>query len=219
MDSEDRDAALILGIGGGMGEASSTTRALTIALSEAERYGARTVLLDGRELSRLALYQASGAASQPAARALVEQLRRAAGVIIASPAFHGTVSGLLKNSIDYIEETAQDARPYLTDMPVGLITIAGGHQAAGSTLTTLRTIVHALRGWPTPFGAAINSNEMRFVDGRCADDATVVQLRRVGEQVATFVLHGPGGRRGPTDICVPLRGSDSAHHRVMEQGA
>ena len=48
-------------------------------------------------------------------------------------------------------------RPYLADMPVGLIATAYGWQATGLTIAALRSIVHALRGWPTPFAAAINT--------------------------------------------------------------
>jgi len=61
----------------------------------------------------------------------------------------------VKNVLDLLEDTAQDAeRPYLTDMPVGLIVTAYGWQATGSTIAALRAIVHAFRAWPTPFAAA-----------------------------------------------------------------
>ena len=85
------------------------------------------------------------------------------------------------------EETARDSRPYLADVPVGLIATAYGWQATGSTIAALRSIVHALRGWPTPFAAAINSQITRFDDQGGADDPVVVdQLRLVGQQVARF---------------------------------
>ena len=41
-------------------------------------------------------------------------------------------------------------------MPVGLIATSYGWQATGSTIAALRSIVHALRGWPTPLGVAFN---------------------------------------------------------------
>jgi len=66
---------------------------------------------------------------------------------------------------------------------------AYGWQAAGSVLTSLRSIVHALRGWPTPFGAGINTLETRFeaVD-TCSDPNVVEQLATVGRQAAQFAL-------------------------------
>jgi FMN reductase len=69
---------------------------------------------------------------------------------------------------------------------VGLIATAYGWQAAGSTLSTLRSIVHALRGWPTPFGAAINCSGGIFKGGLCSDPLTSQQLELVGAQVFDF---------------------------------
>jgi len=120
------------------------------------------------------------------ARDLVAAIRAADGLIISSPGYHGSISGLVKNAIDYLEETSRDARVYLDGMPVGLIVTAYGWQATGSTLSTLRSIVHALRGWPTPMGAAIKTSSGLFVDGMCTDEPTIGQLTLVGHQVVEF---------------------------------
>jgi FMN reductase len=50
----------------------------------------------------------------------------------------------------------------------------------------MRSIVHALRGWPTPLGAAIRSVAGMFKDGRCSDPAATMQLELVGKQVVEF---------------------------------
>ncbi len=77
--------------------------------------------------------------------------------MICSPGYHGGVSGLVKNAIDWVEELREDERPYFDGRAVGLIVVADGWQATVTTLTSLRSIVHALRGWPTPLGVAINA--------------------------------------------------------------
>ena len=46
-------------------------------------------------------------------------------------------------------------------------------------------MVHALRGWPTPFGAVVNSSEVRLDDPSAAP-AAVEQLHLVGQQVVEF---------------------------------
>jgi FMN reductase len=85
----------------------------------------------------------------------------------------------------YIEELSVDTRPYLEGRPVGLIVTAFGHQAANSSMTTLRTIAHALRGWPTPFGAALKVGPDSFdQNGDLLDGDSAAQLRLVGSQVA-----------------------------------
>jgi FMN reductase len=73
--------------------------------------------------------------------------------------------------------------------------MAQGWQAAVTTLTALRSIVHALRGWPTPLGAALNSVEMSFDDrGVPSDPAVDRTLRTIGHQVVQFALdHRAGG--------------------------
>ena len=53
-----------------------------------------------------------------------------------------------------------------------------------STLLTLRSIVHALRGWPTPMGATIRTYQGLFSpDGECLEDRARMQLELVGAQV------------------------------------
>ncbi|WP_164076638.1 NADPH-dependent FMN reductase, partial [Stenotrophomonas maltophilia] len=73
--------------------------------------------------------------SAEAAR-LVEAFRRCHGVIVASPAYHGTLSGLVKNALDYTEDLRTDERVYFDGLAVGLIVCAGGWQAGGQTLAT-----------------------------------------------------------------------------------
>ena len=176
----------IVGIGGTASPASSTEQALTLALAAAERAGARVRMFGGAPLAALPHYLTDSATKSPEGHELVEAIRAADGVIIASPGYHGSISGLVKNAIDYLEDTAQDKRVYLDGVPVGLIATAYGWQATGSTLTTLRSIVHALRGWPTPLGAAINTSGGIFKSGVCSDAGASAQLELVGRQVHEF---------------------------------
>jgi FMN reductase len=179
---------LIVGIGGTPNPNSSTEQALELALRAAEQANARTRLIDGRYMMKLPLYLSEDSSS--AGRELIEAVRAADGLIIASPGYHGSISGSVKNAIDYLEETAKDTRPYVDGLPVGLIVTAFGWQATGTTLATLRSIVHALRGWPTPLGAAINTSRTIFCEGVCSDTNAAKQLAVVGRQVAGFAALG-----------------------------
>ena len=194
---------MIVGIGGTMRPQSSTEMALKIALEAANKQGARTRLFGGEFLLRLPHYGTPEATQSLEGKNLVEAVKQADGLIVASPGYHGSVSGLVKNAIDYIEETARDERVYLDGAPVGLIATAFGWQAAGGTLATLRSIVHALRGWPTPLGAAIKTSREMFVDGRCTDEGVQGQLELVGRQVVQFARLQPknGTRPATIDMC------------------
>lgn len=185
---------LVVGIGGTIGFVSSTERALRIALDAAAQEGFRTRLFGGEDMARLPLYNPRATSRTEDERAFVDAVREASAVIIASPGYHGSISGVVKNALDLLEETARDERPYLADMPVGIITTAYGWQATGSTIAALRSIVHALRGWPTPFAAAINTQLTKFdEEGGCTDPAVAEQLALIGRQVARFA---PLARQG-----------------------
>lgn len=181
-----RTQPFIVGIGGTANPVSSTEQALAVALQAAEKEGAKTKLIGGETLVQLPHYLTHASRNCAAATELVDAIRAADGVIIASPGYHGSVSGLLKNALDYLEDTAKDARVYLDGVPIGLIVTAYGWQATGSTLATLRAIVHALRGWPTPLGVAINSSGGVFKNGVCVDPTACGQLELVGQQVHEF---------------------------------
>jgi FMN reductase len=176
----------ILGIGGTTRPGSSTERALQVALDAAAAADAETALIGGAEL-QLPMYDPAIPGLPHEADRLVAMVRRCHGLIIASPGYHGSISGMIKNAIDYVEELRGDERPYLHGRAVGCIACAYGWQATGTTLVALRSIVHSLRGWPTPLGAGINSALPIFgPDGSCADESVKFQLEMVGRQVVEF---------------------------------
>ncbi len=187
--SDSQRRPLVVGIGGTTRAASSTERALAFALRGAEEAGARTHLFGGTFLHTLPHYAPEDPARTDAQLELIEAVRAADAIIIATPGYHGGVSGLVKNALDTLEELRADSRPYLDGRAVGCIVTAYGWQAAGSVLTSLRSIVHALRGWPTPFGAGINTLETRFESAhQCSDAKVADQLATVGRQAAQFAL-------------------------------
>jgi FMN reductase len=197
MRTSPHHAPLVVGIGGTLRPGSGTERVLRAALHAAERRGARTMLIGGTGLDLPMYAPAPGERTGPA-RALVDRIARADGVMLASPAYHGGVSGLVKNALDHVEDLRDAARPYLDGRAVGCIACAGGWQAAAATLTGLRSIAHALRGWPTPLGVALNTSEPVFgPDGALVDAAALGQLEILADQVVSFARRqaGPGARR------------------------
>lgn len=175
----------VVGIGGSMRADSQSERALRIALDAVEEAGAKTTMISGAQLV-LPFYDPSVPDRTPDAVRLVEELRAADGVLLVSPGYHGTVSGLVKNALDYVEDLREDDRPYLDGRAVGCVAAARGWQASVTTLTALRSIVHALRGWPTPLGAAVNSADVRFDEHGCSDAKVEQTLRTIGLQVVDF---------------------------------
>jgi FMN reductase len=176
----------VVGIGGTTRSGSSSEQALRLALRQVELAGGTTRAFAGTELAELPMYSPELSFRSPTARDLIHHLTRADALIIASPGYHGSISGMVKNALDYTEDMREHDRPYLTDRAVGLIVTAHGWQATVTTLESLRSVVHALRGWVTPYGATINSSVTRFERGECSDPRVVQQLRVVGEETARF---------------------------------
>ena len=173
----------IVAIGGTVYPGSTTEQALRLATRPAAEAGAEVSVFGGRYLGALAHYRGAGY-EQGNGGELVEAVRAADGLIVAAPGYHGTISGLVKNALDYLEDLARDARPYLDGRAVGLISTAHGDQATMSTLITMRAIIHSLRGWPTPMGATIRTYEGLFSpDGECLEDRARLQIEMVGRQV------------------------------------
>jgi FMN reductase len=183
----------VLGLGGTPRPGSTSERALEIAMAAARAAGARTAVLTAAELE-LPLYQ-PGMEMTATAAEFVQSIARADGLLIASPGYHGGISGLLKNALDYTEELRDRQTPYLDGKAVGCIACAHGWQAGVTTLVGLRSVVHALRGWPTPLGVAINSTPSAEAGDVLDSERVLSQLETVARQVVEFSL-----RSAVTDV-------------------
>lgn len=187
-ETSSKRAPYIVAVGGTLKPNSVTERALRLAAAAAERLGAETAVLAGPALD-LPLYAPHKAQRSAEAVRLIAELRRADGIILASPGYHGSISGVVKNMLDYVEDMSKDPLPYFKGRAVGLIATGGGWQGAVSALQALRSIVHALRGWPTPLGIAINTVETRFdVEGRPSNPKLQQQMETLAREVMDFAL-------------------------------
>jgi FMN reductase len=183
---ESEHMTLVVGIGGTPRENSRSWQALAYTLEAIEAHGVATIAVPATSLIFPMYEPGQGSVDTSAARFLA-LVQSADGLVIASPGYHGSVSGLLKNALDYLEDTVATPRPYLTNRPVGCIAVASGWQAAVTTLNALRDIVHALRGWPTPYGAAINVSDQ--INGHAiASEPVETNLRLVADQVVAHLM-------------------------------
>ncbi|WP_026449346.1 NADPH-dependent FMN reductase [Actinopolyspora mortivallis] len=179
-------AVTVVGVGGSVRADSQSERALHAVLAGARDSGAKVRVIAGSGLV-MPFYDPAVTERVSNARELVEALREADGVVLASPGYHGTISGLVKNALDYVEDLREDSRPYLHGRAVGCVGIAYGWQATVTTLQALRSVTHALRGWPTPLGAAVNSADTRLGPaGECSDEKVAATLHTIGSQVVEF---------------------------------
>jgi FMN reductase len=175
---------LVVGIGGSIRSGSSSERALKITLDMLREAGCETYAIAGPALN-LPPYDPETAKVNPQAVTLIELLRRADCIVLSSPGYHGSISGIVKNVLDYTEEMRDDDAPYFEGRAIGCIVCASGHQAMGTTLVAMRSIVHALRGWPTPFAATILTG---VPSSGSESESWMPGLRIVASQVTAFAF-------------------------------
>jgi FMN reductase len=101
---------LIAGIGGTMRAGLTSEMALRAALDVAGKLGMRTKMFSGPDLI-MDSYDPGAPARAGNAAALLAALREADGVLVSTPSYHGSISGLIKNAIDYTEDMRCDDRP------------------------------------------------------------------------------------------------------------
>src|SRR6266550_468242 len=96
-----KDELIIVGLGGSMARVSRSRAALVAALEGAAAAGARTELLDIRELD-LPMYNPDEDRPTEAAARVLESCHAADGMVWSSPMYQGSISGALKNALDWL---------------------------------------------------------------------------------------------------------------------
>jgi FMN reductase len=144
----------ILGIGGTPSEKSWSLLPVQTALKRAEEAGAETRLATVHDLD-LPLFRTEWRLDDypPTLAWLLDEVRRADGLILCSPTYHGTISGALKNVLDAMIFLAWDQPPYFGGKPVAVMSY-GGMTSMG-VLSALTTCVRGLKGITVPTHVAV----------------------------------------------------------------
>lgn len=172
----------IVGLGGSVASTSKSRAALEAALAGAEDAGATTQLLDIHFLE-LPIYNPEVHEATATAAELIEACYAADGLLWSSPLYQGTISGALKNALDWLHLLGDRDPPYLHDKVIGLISTAGGTQGL-QAINTMEFSVRALRGWAVPYVVPVASASRVFDgDGRIRDETVELQLRTLGGEV------------------------------------
>jgi FMN reductase len=138
----------VLGVGSSMRQGSYSTAALNMILDMAKGNEAETKLLDLRQTNLPMLYTAKDDTHEIGqATELVEW---ADAYILATPDYHGSMSGSLKNFLDYFwSEFAGKTFGY----------IVASHEKGLTVMDQMRTAVRQCYGWSIPYGISINPED------------------------------------------------------------
>ncbi len=177
-------ATTILGIGGSIRADSTAMLALQIALAGTQEAGAHTRLIDLATFP-LPLFGYTSE-EREAIVTLLDATRQARGFILASPTYHNTISGSLKNALDFMELLKDDHPPRLEGKVVGLVSVQGGTSGTGNnTLTTMLLASRAMRAWVAPSMVSVPGSREAFdEEGRARDPVINKRLQMLGVEVA-----------------------------------
>lgn len=154
----------IVGITGSLRDSSYTFQALEAATQRVEALGAEVEVLDLREMNLPFCDGGDDYPDYPDVEKLRNAVKAADGLILATPEYHGSVSGVIKNALDLM------SFEHLSNKVTGLISVLGG-QSNSNALNDLRIIIRWVHGWVIPEQVAVGQAWKAFDDeGKLLDE-------------------------------------------------
>lgn len=133
----------IVGINGSLRSGSYSAMALEVAISRVGALGVETEIIDLRKLSLPFCNGGDDYSDYPDVAKMQQTVKSAAGLILATPEYHGSVSGVMKNALDLMSFEE------LSGKVAGLISVLGG-QSNSNALNDLRIILRWVHAWVIP---------------------------------------------------------------------
>ncbi len=177
----ERGPPHVVAVCGSLREDSHTRKGLEEVLAGAEASGATVELLDLREYDLPPLVP--GTEPEDAVE-FTRRVREADAVVLGTPMYHGSYSGVLKNAVDYC------GFDEFEDTTVGLFCVAGGAFPI-TALEHLRSVSRALDAWVLPYQAAVPRSRSAFDDGGITDEELRERVRTLGERAVQYARIEP----------------------------
>lgn len=173
----------IVGIAGSMNTNSTTKQAVSIVLEAAKAAGADVELIHLADWKMPLYDDREDTSTYPeVVHRFIQTISEADGLVIGSPEYHGTMTGALKNGLDFLEGR------HLRDKQVAILGVAGGSMGATNTVNTLQMIMRNLHAWPLPSSPSIPNAYNAFTpEGKLKDERLQARLESIGKQLVQYV--------------------------------
>jgi FMN reductase len=171
----------IVGVCGSLNPDSATRKALELALEAARGAGAITQLLDLREFEFPFAESGFEVTQFPDVTRFNDIIRSSDGMLWATPEYHGSFSGVLKNALDL------GSFPEYRGKVVALLGVGGGQIGAINALSHLRTVGRQLHAWVLPSQVSIANAYKAFdEEGRLKDDELGKAVAKLGHELTRW---------------------------------
>jgi NAD(P)H-dependent FMN reductase len=173
-----------------MRQGSYSTLTLKLVLEEAKKYQSESYMLELRKIN-LPLYNPSEASSDQTSSSssynnnnnyndlekITKTLKWADAIILASPDYHGSMSGALKNFLDYFwEEFAGKTFGY----------IVASHEKGLTVVDQLCTAVRQCYGWSMPYNISINGEKDFNSNGNLVNSVLAKRIKMLARDLVTY---------------------------------
>ncbi|HVY61279.1 MAG TPA: NAD(P)H-dependent oxidoreductase [Planctomycetota bacterium] len=181
----------VVAISGSLRRDSITFHATRAALAGAAAAGARTELIDLRDpqwqLPFCDARDEDECAHDPSVARLREKVKAAHGLILGTPEYHGSFSGVLKNALDLMSMEEMGGKM------VGLVSVAGG-ESGKSALSHMRLVMRAVHAWVVPQEVMVPRAGKAFdAEGRVLDPKLAKRVAELGREVVRYArIHARG---------------------------
>ena len=170
----------IIGLSGSLRPGSFAEMALRIALDGARSAGAEAEYFDQREKPLPFCDGHDEDSHDPHAQELRAKVKAADGLILASPEYHGSCSGVIKNALDLLSIEEMEGKV------CGLVSVLGG-QGSSNALNHMRIICRWVHAWVVPHQAAVGASHQAFADdGSLKEKKLQQRVGRVGIDVVKY---------------------------------
>ncbi|HAZ45081.1 MAG TPA: NADPH-dependent FMN reductase [Cyanobacteria bacterium UBA11369] len=154
----------IVAIAGSLRPDSNSYQALMQAVQRVQALGAEVEILDLRKMNLPFCDGGEEYPDYPDVEKMRQAVKQADGIILATPEYHGSVSGVLKNALDLM------SFEHLSGKVAGLISVLGG-QSNNNALNDLRIIMRWVHGWVIPEQIAVGQAWKAFgAEGKLLDE-------------------------------------------------
>ena len=154
----------IVGIGGSLRKDSYSMQALHLAIERTAALGAETQVLDLKKMNLPFVDGGSDYPDYPDVERLKSTVKGADAIILATPEYHGSISGVIKNALDLMSFDEFSGKV------TGFISVLGG-QPNSNALNEMRIIMRCVHAWSIPEQIAIGQAWKAFDENGKLTDA------------------------------------------------
>ena len=167
----------LLGVCGSVRADSYSSRLADIVLAVAREHGAETRLIELNALDLPTYNPDNESMDHAGLRAATEAVNWADAFLLASPDYHGSMSGVMKNFLDfYWAEFAGKLFGY----------VCASHEKGLTVMEHMRTSVRQCYGWSLPYGVSVYGEK----DFDSSDQLVSQVARRVRMLARDLVVYG-----------------------------